>query len=218
MTPAAHHSMDIWGPRHATSLRDARRRTALVYIIRLLFTVGAVLAAGLLIGPAIQHTISAANPKFSSAVPDTMIGARFADVDSNGKPYVVTADTARQRPDKRDLVDLVNPRLEDAASSSVQAKTGVYDREAQTLDLAGDVVMSDAGGYRFTADATRMYLKDNRVEGKTQLYGVGPIGEVKADSYEVLHNGATIVLRGNIWTKFSAKRDRNRKPAPLINR
>ena len=38
--------MDLWGPRQAASLRDARLRTALVHIIRLLFTVGAVLAAG----------------------------------------------------------------------------------------------------------------------------------------------------------------------------
>ena len=42
MTPAAHHSMDLWEPRRATSLKDARARTALVYILRLLFTIGAV--------------------------------------------------------------------------------------------------------------------------------------------------------------------------------
>ena len=42
----SHHSMDLWGPRRATSLKEARRRTALVHILRLIYTIGAVLSAG----------------------------------------------------------------------------------------------------------------------------------------------------------------------------
>ncbi len=201
--------MDIWGPRHATSLRDARRRTALVHIIRLLFTVGAVLSAGLLIGPAIQHTIAAGAPKYSApTLSETMLHPRFADRDENNKPYVVTADTARRRRDNTSIIDLVNPRLEDSTSTSVQAREGVFDRAQQILDLKGDVVMADAGGYRFTADATRMYLKDGRVEGTTPLHGVGPVGEIRADSYEVVDNGNKIILHGHIWSQFNAKRSR----------
>lgn len=205
----SHHSMEIWGPRHATELRDARRRTALVHIIRLLFTVGAVLSAGLLIGPAIQHTIAASAPKYSApTLSETMLHPRFEDRDANDKPYVVTADTARRRRDNPNLIDLVNPRLEDATSTSVQAREGVFDRAQQILDLKGDVVMQDAGGYTFTAESTRMYLKDNRVEGATPLRGTGPIGEVRADSYEVIDNGNQIVLRGNVWSKFNTRSNR----------
>jgi lipopolysaccharide export system protein LptC len=198
--------MDIWGPRQAASLRDARTRTALVHIIRLLFTVGAVLAAGLLIGPAIQHAISAGAPKYSApALSETMLHPQFEGRDADNKLYIVTADTARRRRDNVQLVDLVNPRLANKSSTSVQAKAGVYDREQEILDLQGDVVMDDAAGYRFTADSSRMYLKDNRVEGRTQLHGVGPIGEVRADSYEVRGDGDVIVLRGDVWTKFNPR-------------
>ena len=72
--------------------------------------------------------------------------------------------------------------------------------------------MADAAGYTFTADRTRMYVEENRVVGETPLYGVGPIGEARADSYEVLDDGDHIVLKGNVWTKFVRKRKRDGTP------
>lgn len=203
------HAMDLWGPRRVTTLREARRRTALVHIIRLLFTVGAVLSAGLLIGPAVQHAISASAPRYTApTLAVTMLNPRFEDRDANDKPYVITADTARRRRENVNMIDLVNPKLEDAVSTSVRAREGVFDRTGQVLDLVGDVVMVDAAGYTFTADTARIHVRDNRVEGRTQLYGVGPIGEVRADGYEILDEGDRIVLTGNVWTQFKARRDR----------
>ena len=55
--------MDLWEPRRATSLKEARARTALVHILRLLFTIGAVLSAGILMGTLVQSVFrSAATP------------------------------------------------------------------------------------------------------------------------------------------------------------
>jgi len=87
----------------------------------------------------------------------------------------------------------------------------VFDRDAQILDLVGNVLMTDAAGFSFTTERSRMHVKDNRVEGQTRLTGVGPIGEVRADAYEVLDSGDRIVLTGNVWSKFVRAKD---KPAP----
>ena len=38
------------------------------------------------------------------------------------------------------------------------------------------------------------------------------IGEVRADSYEVLDDGDRIVLKGKVWTKFMRKRNRDGTP------
>ena len=54
----AHHSMEMWEPRLATSLKEARARTGLVHIIRLLFTIGAMLSAGVLIGYLVNHSLN----------------------------------------------------------------------------------------------------------------------------------------------------------------
>jgi lipopolysaccharide export system protein LptC len=213
MIHASRHSMDLWEPRRATSLKEARSRTALVHILRLLFTIGAVLSAGILIGYVINNAITASRPNLSGpGTGATVLGPRFEGRDANDKPYILTADTARRRREAVGLVDLVNPRLEDATSTTVQARDGVWNDQTKVLDLVGDVVMTDAAGYTFTADRTRMYVEENRVEGKTPLKGYGPIGEVRANEYEVVDEGNRIILTGNVWTKFTPKRKRDGTP------
>lgn len=212
MTPAAahaHHLMDHWGPRRATSLKEARARTALVHILRLVFTIGAVLSAGWLLGTVIESVLrggSVAAPPSGLSV--TVLAPRFEGFDSNDRPYSLTADTARRRRENVALVDLVSPKLEDAASTVVQAREGVWNSETEVLELVGDVVMTDAAGYTFTSQRTRMFVKDNRVEGEEPLNGVGPIGEVRANAYDVLDDGNRIVLKGKVWTRFTPKKKR----------
>jgi len=209
MSPAAlsQNAMALWGPRRATSLKEARQRTALVHILRLLFTIGAVLSAGWLVGTVIESSLRQRHSDPAAAgLSVTVHGPRFDGFDDNDRPYTLTALTAQRRRDNLALVDLVNPRLKDTASTTVQARTGVWNAELEVLDLEGDVVMTDAGGYTFTSQKTRMYVKENRVEGQEPLNGVGPIGEVRADAYEVYQNGERIVLKGNVWTRFTPKK------------
>src|SRR5690349_17170809 len=154
---AHHHLMDQWGPRRATSLREARSRTALVHILRLLFTIGAVLSAGVLIGFIVKDVLAHTDGPPPPPTGVTVLGPQFQGRDSHGKPYKLTADTARRRRENINLVDLTNPHLEDSTSTTVQARDGVYDEKNRILDLVGNVVMQDAGGYTFTAERARMY-------------------------------------------------------------
>lgn len=213
MSPAAlsQHHMALWGPRRAISLKDARNRTALVHILRLLFTVGAVLSAGWLLGTIVESSLRERRTTTTAeGVSVTVHAPRFDGFDSHDRPYTLTAMTAQRRRDNVALVDLVNPRLKDYTSSTVQAREGVWNAELEVLDLQGDVVMTDAAGYTFTSQKTRMYVKDNRVEGQEPLNGHGPIGDVRADAYEVLEDGDRIILKGNVWTKFTPKKKKKR--------
>lgn len=203
--------MALWGPRRAISLKDARNRTALVHILRLLFTVGAVLSAGWLLGTIVESSLRERRTTTTAeGVSVTVHAPRFDGFDSHDRPYTLTAMTAQRRRDNVALVDLVNPRLKDYTSSTVQAREGVWNAELEVLDLQGDVVMTDAAGYTFTSQKTRMYVKDNRVEGQEPLNGHGPIGDVRADAYEVLEDGDRIILKGNVWTKFTPKKKKKR--------
>lgn len=203
--------MDLWGPRRATSLKEARRRTAIVYILRLIFTLGAVLSAGWLLGTVIESSL---RPKGSqpgaTGLSVTVLGPRFDGYDAADQPYTLTAETARRRRDNPALVDLVKPFLTDVASSTVQANEGVWNAETEVLDLVGNVVMTDAGGYTFRSEKTRMFVRDNRVEGQEPLRGEGAFGQVRADSYEVQDGGNRIILKGNVWTRFEPKKRRAR--------
>jgi lipopolysaccharide export system protein LptC len=199
-----------WGPRRATSLKEARQRTALVHILRLVFTIGAVLSAGWLVGTVIESSLREHKAAAGTATVSVTVHApRFDGFDDNDKPYTLTALTAQRRKDNLALVDLVNPRLKDATSTTVQAREGVWNAENEVLDLSGDVVMTDAAGYTFTSQKTRMYVKENRVEGQEPLNGHGAIGEVRADAYEVLDGGNRILLKGKVWTRFTPKRKKS---------
>jgi lipopolysaccharide export system protein LptC len=200
---AAAHSMEMWTPRSATDLAATRRRTAVVHIMRLLLTTAAVVSAGFLIGPVVSNVFGrVAPPPPMSAANVTILSPRFEGRDANDKPFVVTADTAHRRKANQALIDLVNPKIEDETGATVIAPEGVYDRESQILDLVGGVVMKDSAGYTFNTESARMFARENRIVGKTQLQGFGPIGEVRADEYEVFDDGAHVVLTGNVWTKF----------------
>lgn len=195
--------MDLWGPRRAVSLSAARFRTGLVHILRLVFVIAAMVSAGLLIGPVIEHNLRTQPPPGRAGVTSlTMIGPRFTGRDSNDKPFVLTADTARRRPQQPGLVDLTNPKLEDETTSTVTAREGVYDEARQVLELSGDVVMNDASGYVFNSDKARMFVHENRVESETPLQGRGPLGEVRADTYKVLDNGERVILNGHTWARI----------------
>ncbi len=201
--------MDQWGPRRATSLKEARNRTALVHILRLLFVIGAVLSAGVLIGYLIKDVVDGEGaPPPPPPTAATVLGPRFEGRDANDNPYLLTAETARRRRQNANLVDLTNPHLEDATSKTVSARDGVWDEKARVLDLVGNVVMQDAAGYTFTSDSTRMFVEEGRVEGKTPLKGTGPIGEVMSDSYEVRDDGNRLILKGNVATTIYATRKR----------
>lgn len=202
--------MDQWGPRRATSLKEARARTALVHILRLLFTVGTVLSAGVLMGFLVKHSLEDHTSPPPPPMGVTVLGPRFEGRDSHDKPYMLTAETARRRRENTALIDLTNPKLEDSTSSTVSAREGVWDEKNRILDLVGDVVMTDAGGYTFKADQTRMYVEENRVEGKTPLKGYGPMGEVTSDEYEVLDDGNRIILRGHVTTNIVTTKRRDR--------
>ena len=209
MAGLARHAIEMWEPRRAVSLKGARLRSATVRVLRVVFVVLAGLSVLLLAAPVIGNAFAPGRIAYrASALSVTILNPRFEGRDAMGRPYVITADQARRRVEDPSVVDLVNPRLRDHASSVVEAREGVFDRDSQVLDLVDDVRMTDAAGYDFKTEAARMIVRENRVEGRKALRGGGPLGEVRANSYEVLDDGDRIILRGKVWTRFQPETDR----------
>jgi lipopolysaccharide export system protein LptC len=213
MPPTAKRSIEILQPRLATSLLEARRRTGIVHILRLVFTCAAVMSAGFLLGPVVNHSLRREAPALPQSVKTiTIVNPRFEGHDNQDQPYVVTADTATRRPENLDMTDLFAPRMQDQNGTLARAREGIWDKEGEILDLYGDVRITDAAGYTFETERARIYASENRVEGETPLSGYGPIGEVRADKYEVLDRGDRIVLKGNVWTRYAKPKDAPSNP------
>ena len=199
---AAHTEMLAqWAPQRQMTLAQARRRSSTVGMMRMLFVAGAAISAGVIIGPIAATALSGAGQQIDQIAADeviTMVNARFTGRNIAGDAYIITADEARRRRADSSVVDLKSPRMVDDKGTEVSAPIGVYYQNAEHLDLFQAVRVRDAEGYEFTTTAARVFVQEGRVQGLEPLSGNGPLGDVRADSYEIEDDGDRVILRGNV--------------------
>ncbi|MEM9739256.1 MAG: LPS export ABC transporter periplasmic protein LptC [Pseudomonadota bacterium] len=214
-TKSANDTEFIWTPRRQVTLAQTQRRSNLVQMLRLAFTAGAAISIGVLAGPVIANAVSGIGDERRSFGSDeivTMINPRFSGRDQNGSAFVITADTAQRRRASQDVIDLTNPKLVDETGSQVTAPEGTYDRNSQTLDLFQDVQVMDQAGYRFRSTRARFFVLEDRIEGAEPLYGTGPLGDIRSDSYEITEDGDVITFTGNVEMLFEPNAPRPATP------
>lgn len=190
-----------WAPQRQMTLAQARRRSATVGLLRMLFVAGAAISAGVIIGPIAATALSGAGQTIDQIAADeviTMVNARFTGRNIAGDAYIITADEARRRRADASVIDLKNPRLVDDKGTEVSAPIGVYYQNSEYLDLFQAVQVRDGEGYQFTTTAARLFVQEGRVQGLDPLSGNGPLGDVRADSYEIEDDGDRVILRGNV--------------------
>jgi lipopolysaccharide export system protein LptC len=112
----------------------------------------------------------------------------------------VTAASGRQVPDRQDLMSLREPRADvkthSGADVVVTAATGVYQSQSQLLDLFGEVTLVHQNGTRFVTDTARVNAAGNTAKGSDPVEGHGPSGDIKAQGFEILDKGDTILFTG----------------------
>lgn len=212
-----HHGS--WEPRRALALSVARRRTAFVAGLRVAFATG---AAGIVVLVVLQLFLgSRGGPQAEPEAVSTdirMINPRYTGRDQALTPFTVTADVAiRRRDAPPGVTDLERPRLnydfltatEDA--SQVLAETGRYDQPNRILDLYSDVNLNTTEGYSFQSEHARIFLREERVVGEEPVSGTGPMGRIRADSYEIREGGDHIIFEGNVRARLIQDRT---APAP----
>jgi lipopolysaccharide export system protein LptC len=129
-----------------------------------------------------------------------MIHPRYAGIDREGHPFVVTAASGRQLPDRQDLMSLRGPRADikthGGADIVITAQTGVYQSQTQLLDLFGNVTLVHQNGTRFLTQAAHVEVASDRAAGDQPVTGHGPSGDVRAQGFRILDRGDRIVFTG----------------------
>jgi len=188
-------AMEEWTPHRHMSLSQARARTKMVRYMRFALVAAAIITLGIFLGFIARNAYERASGSASALNVDetvAMLNPRFTGRDGQSNLYIITSDTAQQRRENEDLVDLVNPKLLDSFDREVTAPRGLYDRASETLDLYDDVLVVDAHGYIFNSTHARVFPKTGRVTGVEPLDGTGPLGDIQSDSY-ALERGSGIV-------------------------
>ncbi|WP_300532397.1 LPS export ABC transporter periplasmic protein LptC [Maricaulis sp.] len=203
LQPADHGS---WEPRRALTLTAARRRTAFVRFLRFAFMGGAIAILALIIGQMIANSIGGEVETTEAVGTDVrMINPRFTGRDENNTPYVVTADSAvRRRDSEAGITDLEQPRLDydflsdGEQASRVLAERGTFDPTNRVLDLDANVNLTTDEGYSFASEHARIFLREERVLGEQPVTGIGPMGRMSADRYEIRDGGEHVIFEGRV--------------------
>src|SRR5581483_11033446 len=130
-----------------------------------------------------------------------MLNPRYLGTDRENRPFVVTAAVGQQVPDNANLMSLEKPKADlqahDGATVTVTAATGIYQSQAQMLDLFGNVKLVHQNGTEFTTDAARLNVASNSAQGDDPVEGHGPSGDVKAQGFRIYDKGDTLIFTGN---------------------
>lgn len=131
----------------------------------------------------------------------TMVDPRYEGLDRSNRPYTVTAAVARQIPDRNDLLSLKEPKSHMVTAHGdpifISAATGMYQSQAQLLDLFGQVDLVRRDGTHFRTSTAHLNFADNSAEGHDRVVGHGPDGDVTGEGFRILNKGDTVIFTGH---------------------
>jgi len=129
-----------------------------------------------------------------------MVNLHYAGVDKHGRPFTVTADTARQRPEVDDLVELEGPKADTTTAGNtwiaLTAYTGLYRPQSQLLDLFGNVEVFQDKGNEFVTDSAHVDMGKGNAQGDDPVEGHGSFGSIKSEGFRIESQGDVIIFTG----------------------
>lgn len=139
-----------------------------------------------------------------TTAPLQVMKPEYQGLDKNGRPYHITAARVEQNLNPKAPLTLfepvatltLDPQANPPRTVSLQALSGTYDANAQTLDLKGNVVLTYEGAYTITAEDLAVDIVEGIAVTTTPVTGQGPRGFLSAQSLNIADKGARIVLKG----------------------
>src|SRR5882724_707571 len=196
------HSPNAPGPTPATADRYSRWVVLLKVVLPVIGVALLCLVSVWSRLPVLLESVRAGFPAIDlrEARELRMVNPRYAGLDRYSRPYAVTAAIGRQVPDRNDVMALERPRavmtVHGGASVLVTAAIGVYQSQAQLLDLFEDVNLLRQDGTRFVTRRAHLNVSDNTAEGHEPVEGHGPSGDIAGEGFVILSKGETIIFTG----------------------
>ncbi len=190
--------------RRPPSEREQARRHVLLLWTKWLLPIGALLLLGLIAAwPEINRSMNAGRAAYRQVAAislDTgkMLGARYHGLDAHGRPYMITADEARQA--EPDRIDLVRPVADSLTQSGtwllIRAPRGVYMPHEQILDLFDHVSLYRDDGTLMTGRTAVMDVRRGIVLSDDWVHAEGPFGVLDAQGELMSQHDGVAQFRG----------------------
>jgi lipopolysaccharide export system protein LptC len=215
MTALAHADFD-WEPKRALTLRRARRRSRVIAALRRIFVAGAGASfAAVFVFMALNAIQGGLNAEaYGPSEPLRMINPRFIGRSDSGGPYQLSAEMAERPRGDNQPIELIAPVYRTEAGTIMLAPRGIYDEAAKSVVFDGEVLFSDRNGNRFTTPNMIVDLEQGTLTGRGGVIGAGPLGVLRAESYELRDSDRAVVLRGGVRGEIPDRDQQNGEPSP----
>jgi len=202
--------------RNGTLPPSRRRRSARLTAIKFVLPVIALVTVGYLVYWWYIHNreavITVETPDKPSANPPmvTVNNFKYSSTDSQNRPYTITADSAAQPQDKAiDTIDLVRPQANFTLANShwmtITAQQGTYHRNADTIDLSGNVTLDHDSGMTFHTSRAQIDMQAKVAAGSDPVQGQNATSEINSEGFKVLDDGDVIIFTGKTLLRLHGK-------------
>jgi lipopolysaccharide export system protein LptC len=132
----------------------------------------------------------------------TMESPHLSGYSADRRPYELWAKTATQDVTDPDHVDLKTLRAkflsEDQSTVILEARTGVFDNKAQTLDLHKDIFLQTSSGYEARLSQAFVDMAKNTVTSEEHVDVKLTNGTLRGDRLRVYGGGEVVRFEGNV--------------------
>ena len=134
----------------------------------------------------------------------TMLNASYQGTDSKNRPFAVRGEEAFQPENDSPVVHLSGVEADiftDQGQSGMLALTaneGLFQRDAERLDLSGDVTVRSEAGHEFHTSEAHIDLPAGIAKGDEQVSGKGPHGLLDAGNFALLDRGQVMTFGGRV--------------------
>jgi lipopolysaccharide export system protein LptC len=135
-----------------------------------------------------------------------LVNPKLTGTDGRGQPFTVTAKGATQAPGKtRKMVFdnvVADVTMQDKSWVQVDAKVGLLDGEAKTLDLTESINIFSDKGYECHTTTARYDFGLGLLKGENPISCQGPLGLINAKKFEGLREPGIMRFTGGVSTTY----------------
>ena len=134
----------------------------------------------------------------------TMLNASYQGTDAKNRPYAVRGEEAFQPESDSPIVHLSGIEAgflgdkEESGKLALTANEGRFQRDAERLDLTGDVTVRSEAGHELVTTEARIDLPAGTAEGDEPVSGKGPHGLLDAGNFALLDRGQVMTFGGRV--------------------
>ncbi len=195
-------------PRHPHLTRDSAKRSRFARLMKVLLPlIAAILIAvvvgwpgaggrddGFLLAFVSRHDSEAAKPG--------MVNARYVGTDGHDRPFVISASRATPAADDPNRILLeglhADLTLERGIRLALNARSGVYHRDLETLKLHGPISLTSDDGFEFNAESAVVDLARGTVDSDRPVAVQGPFGLLDAGAFRLVDQGKRLFFSGGV--------------------